>query len=80
MIHDLTTGEYLELVTEDAKWYFKKYDPCASIKRNTHMNEITKDTVVDQKVVEAAIVDFINYMATIRGGDYGLYTRDLRSE
>jgi hypothetical protein len=75
----MNAGEFLDLITEDAKRYVAK-DPVASIKRNIHMNNIPSNIGIDKDVVEAAIVDFINYMGVIRGIDYALYTKDLRSE
>jgi hypothetical protein len=41
------------------------------------MNNLEDDHVIDRDVVEAAIIDFINYVAGMWGVDYGIYTRDL---
>jgi len=75
----MNTGEFLEIITDDAKSYIAN-DACASIRRNNHMNDVKDSMIIDQRVVDAAIVDFINYMGVIRGVDYALYTKDLRSD
>ena len=75
-ISKLTFIQYIEE-------YARKYIPDAweSIIRNKHMNDITKsDRRVDQKVIEALFVDFINYAASQIGVDYGMYTKDLKKE
>lgn len=48
-----------------------------SIKRNKHMNNIEKNDMIEQKVVDAILVDFINYIALYQGVDLGLYTKYL---
>ena len=50
-----------------------------SITRNCHMNEFTSPSVIEQDAVDALIVDFINYVASEQGVDYGLRTCDLES-
>ena len=42
------------------------------------MNEIKKDEEIDQKVIDAVLVDFINFIGFKHGIDYALYTSDLR--
>lgn len=50
----------------------------ASIRRNSHMNEITADTQIEQKVVDAILVDFINFVGMQYCVDYAMYTCDLK--
>jgi hypothetical protein len=42
------------------------------------MNEIKKDEEIDQRVIDAVLVDFINFIGVKHGIDYALYTSDLR--
>lgn len=49
-----------------------------SLKRNNHMNEIEEDEVVQQRHIDAVLVDFINYIGVKHGIDYALYTEDLK--
>lgn len=67
--------EMLELI----KKYADKYSEEAktSLVRNNHMNEI-KDEEIDQRVIDAVLVDFINFIGVKHGIDYALYTSDLR--
>jgi hypothetical protein len=44
-----------------------------SIRRNRHMNEVTLEDI-QQTVVDALLVDFINYIASENCCDLGLYT------
>lgn len=41
------------------------------------MNDVPKTETVSQKVVDAVLVDFINYIGVKHCVDYGLYTSDL---
>ena len=41
------------------------------------MNNLEEDHKVDKDIVEAAVIDFINYIGAMWGVDYGIYTRDL---
>ena len=67
--------DLLEMITRNACDYSK--DAKASLLRNNHMNEIEKDTPLDQKVIDAVLVDFINFIGMQQGVDYAIYTRDL---
>ena len=60
--------------------YARKYkeDSQESIKRNSHMNRIPKGESVEQKHIDAVLVDFINYIGMKYGIDYGMYTIDLQ--
>lgn len=72
-----TQGELLDYL----KTILFKYQPRAveSLRRNHHMNDITDKTVIDPKVVDAALVDFINFVGACGGVDYAMYTSDLPS-
>lgn len=74
-LRKLTSGELLQLLTNLAKDYAK--EGVESIKRNNHMNDVPKTETVSQKVVDAVLVDFINYIGIKYCVDYGLYTVDL---
>ena len=41
------------------------------------MNKITKTDLLDQKQINAVLVDFINYIGMNHCVDYRLYTDDL---
>ncbi len=51
-----------------------------SILSNSHMNDVSKEQAegVDQEVVDAVLVDFINLIGRKMGVDYALYTSDLK--
>ena len=73
---EMTTGELLDLLFVDAEQYIggsKK-----SILRNTHMNNLKFDDHIRQDVIDAVVVDFINFVGGKRGVDVGMYTKDLR--
>lgn len=74
-LKELTTGELLRVITNFAK----DYAPVAteSIRRNSHMNQVTIEEDVDQVVIDAAIIDFINYITSRYGVDYALNTYNL---
>lgn len=69
----------------DAMWNCaKEYRGLAneSLRRNSHMNEGVMKGREDlsQKVIDALLADFINYVGSQRGGDYGLYVEHLKDE
>lgn len=67
--------EMLTILTNYAKEYTK--DGVNSVNRNSHMNEI-KNEDINQKQLDAAIVDYINYIGVRNCVDYALYTSDLK--
>ena len=71
----MTKLELLKYLEKTAKEYRK--DCSASIVRNRHMNKLDEDCNVEQKIVDAILVDFINKIGVDQGVDYGLYTRDF---
>lgn len=58
---------------QNAKAYREKSQE--SIKRNSHMNSNVGE--VDQKAIDAVLVDFINYLSLRTGMDLALYTVDF---
>jgi hypothetical protein len=75
-LRKLTSGELLKLITGFAKEYHSK--SVESVKRKNHMNDLTEKDEVSQKVVDAVLADFVNYIGSTRGVDYGLYASDLK--
>ncbi len=68
--------EMLNLSKNYADRYSK--DAQVSLVRNNHMNDIKSDELIDQRVIDAVLVDFINFIAAKHCIDYALYTSDLR--
>ena len=50
-----------------------------SIVRNKHMNEYRGEEI-PQDAIDALLVDFLNFIISHQGGDWGLYAKDLRGE
>lgn len=80
----MTRGELLKLLEIEAKGYRK--NALASIARNKHMNDLSPEDLESlkkldqpflQRVIDALLVDFINYFAVGQCIDLGLYTKDL---
>ena len=67
--------EVLEKSTDYAKKYRKEAQQ--SLERNRHMNQIEEGEQVQQRIIDAVLVDFINYVSMKHGIDYGIYTKDL---
>jgi len=70
--------EFLEMTTKFAKDYVP--NAAESIGRNSHMHNVNEDYAksLSQDVVEAVLVDFINYMGMRNGVDYALNASDLK--
>ena len=53
-----------------------------SLRRSCHMNNHVMEDREDipQEVIDALLVDFLNYMGTWQGVNYGMYTRHLEEE
>jgi len=87
---EMTRGEFLNILSKRAREYSP--DAIASLTRNHHMNDLTggkiyqdKDNIklvvdIDQRVVDAVLVDFINYVGMSMCVDYGLYTKRLKEK
>jgi len=70
--------ELLTILSNHAKDYHKI--ACKSIITNHHMNDVDESRDIDQVVVEAIIVDFINYIGAQYCVDYAFNTMDLSDE
>jgi hypothetical protein len=73
----MTNDELYKLLENKAKTY--RLTALSSIKRNKHMNDC-KNPRASQNIIDALLVDFINYVALGQGLNLGLYTKDLRNE
>jgi len=75
----VSIGDVLGALSNYAKSYCEENDPVDSVIRNKHMNDLrgkyqrrlTKD------MVDAVVVDFINYIGGVNCVDYAMYTKDL---
>jgi hypothetical protein len=65
--------DFVSELQEFAKNYL--VDAKASILRNDHIYEVNK---INQKQIDASIVDFINYIAYKKGINLGLYPQDVK--
>jgi hypothetical protein len=68
----------LDLLTAKAKKY--RIDAQCSLERNCHMNKIEKGEIVQMRIIDAVLVDFINFIGMQGCIDYGLYTIDLNNK
>jgi hypothetical protein len=71
----MTKKEFMNIIEQDAKEYYK--DAKDSIIRNKGMNNLKGDEIIDKNIVEATIVDFINFLGYKQGLDYGMYVKHL---
>lgn len=73
----MINGQLMDMLIDHAK----QYCPGAleSINRNSHMNEYHGEKV-SQNVIDALIVDFINFIGSQHCLDLGLYTKHLYEE
>lgn len=69
--------ELLEMLISNAKEYSK--NAMNSLVKNNHMNDIKIETELDNTVIDATVVDFINFVGIKQGIDLGFYTKDLRN-
>jgi hypothetical protein len=69
------TNELMSL-TKMAQEY--RVESQKSLERNRHMNEIEQGEQVQQRIIDAVLTDFINYIGMKSCIDFGLYTEDLR--
>ena len=70
--------EVLNLMTHYARAYRVKSQN--RLPENNHMSEIEGGEVVQQRHIDAVLVDFINYVGVCYGVDYALYTSDIKTE
>lgn len=73
----LTKGELLEMLEGYAREYRQSAND--SLRRNDHMNDgvMRERKNLDQEVIDALLADFVNYVGSRQGLDYGLYVRDF---
>ena len=67
-----------KLLESSAKDY--RLDCNDSVNNNCHMNELNVKQCIDQRNIDAILVDFINFIANEQGIDLGLYVKDLKGE
>jgi len=70
--------DLLQLIERNINEY--RLEANASLRRNGHMNDYIMDGKEDipQGVIDALLVDFLNYVRVFQGVDYGMYTKDLK--
>ena len=71
----MTSRDLCDLLEKEVSLYRGK--AAASIKRNRHMNKMGSEEQVSQPVIDALLVDFVNFVAAGQGMDLGLKTSDL---
>jgi len=72
---------FIHHVENNVKCYIKIAKE--SVFRNKHMNELKNINGLDnldQKIIDALFVDFINFVALKKGVDYAMYTKDLKNK
>ena len=71
----MTRSELCQMLENRAREY--RIDAKKSIKRSKHMHEC-RERHIKQKVIDAMLVDFINYVALSQCMDLGLYTHHIK--
>lgn len=79
----MTRGKLLKLLDGEAMKY--REEALASIERNRHMNDLSEEDIAKlkenqewaQRITDALLVDFVNFIGTGQGLDYGLRTKDI---
>jgi hypothetical protein len=71
----MTKIELMNIIEKIAKDYYQ--DAPESILRNKHMNNLKGNEKIDKNIIDAVIVDFINFIGSWQGLDYGMYVKDL---
>lgn len=72
-----TKGDLLRYLDQCAVDYSKEAP--TSLTRNGHLTGLGK-RAVSQQVIDAVLVDFINWIGVQQGIDYAMNARDLRQE
>lgn len=49
-----------------------------SISRNSHLTGLEKDVYISDNIVQAALIDIINNIATYQGIDYGMDAKSFK--
>ena len=66
-----TKLDLLQYLEAAAKKYRK--NAVKSVNRNCHMNDCEGKVNIPQSIVDALLVDFINFVGVEQGVDFGLY-------
>jgi len=74
----MTVIEELQLLTKYAKRYRK--DAQKSLERNNHMNDIQEGELVQQRIIDAILVDYINFVGVQNCCDYAMCVSDLSKD
>jgi hypothetical protein len=77
---ELSKRDLMNLLEKEAKLY--RLNANDSLRRNGHMNDYAMKGREDvpQEIVDALLVDFINYVGTGQGLDEGLYVHNLKKD
>lgn len=67
-------ADVLNYLSQMAKQYAPKANE--NIHRNSHMNAVNPTDTIPQHLVNALLVDFVNYIAINQGVDLAMYTSD----
>lgn len=75
-----TKKDLMNLLEKNLKEY--RLDANDSLRRSSHMNEeiMSKREDLPQKIIDALLVDFVNYGGSCQGLDYGLYVDYLTKD
>ena len=74
----MTEGDLFQILQDSINEY--RLGANDSLRINSHMNAKVMEgrENIPQEIIDALLVDFVNYYGGRRGGDYGLYTGHLR--
>ena len=75
LLADMTPGKLISLLTDHAKDY-KRQVGTGGVTMNGHMNDY-HGQAPSAELVDAVLVDFINYVGVQYGVDWALYARNL---
>lgn len=73
----MTNAELLEMLVENLKDY--RVDRYASLARNTHMHDASLEMLAatSPDILDAVLVDYLNFVAVRQGVDLALYAEDI---
>lgn len=73
----MSTSDLLDMLVNSAIDY--RVERFASMARNTHMHDATLEAIAATKpdILDAVMVDFLNYVARRQGVDLALYAEDI---
>ena len=71
----LTKGELMKMLESYSREY--RISANDSLRRNSHMNDkvMLRRKDLDQELIDALLVDFVNYIGSRQGLDYGMYVK-----